>query len=54
MVDKATLEIQAWIAEDNIARLQQKLDSGTDEFRYEILAALLADELRASKTQAAT
>ena len=39
-------EIQAWINDNNPAWLQRELDSGPEEFRYQILAALLADEMR--------
>ena len=45
MVDKTKSGIQAWIAEDNVAQFQQKLNSETDEFRYKILVQLLEDEL---------
>jgi hypothetical protein len=45
-VDRASTpaEIRAWIAASNIARFQKELESETDEFRYKILAALLAYE----------
>jgi hypothetical protein len=37
-------EIRAWVAAGNIARFQKEMDSETDEFRFKILAVLLAIE----------
>jgi hypothetical protein len=39
-------EIQAWINDNNSVWLQRELDFGPEEFRYQILAALLADGMR--------
>jgi hypothetical protein len=40
-----------WIATINAVAFQGAPDSGTDEFRYRILAALLANELKDSKPE---
>jgi hypothetical protein len=37
-------EIQACVATANLAWFRRQLDSGTEEFRHEVLEALLADE----------
>lgn len=37
-------EIQAWVAASNSAWFRSILDSGKDEYRFKILAALLANE----------
>ena len=44
MSEKFPPEIRAWIAAGNIARFQNELESETDEFRHNILIALLAIE----------
>ena len=44
MSEKSPAEIRAWIAASNIARFQNELESETDEFRHNILMALLATE----------
>jgi hypothetical protein len=44
MAEKSPAEIRAWIAASNIARFQRELESETDEFRYNILATLIATE----------
>jgi hypothetical protein len=46
MADKTLAESQAdWIAASHVITIREKLESGTDEFRYRILEALLANEL---------
>jgi hypothetical protein len=44
MSEKSPAEIRAWIAASNIARFQNELESETEEFRHNILIALLAIE----------
>jgi hypothetical protein len=39
-------EVDRWIATIDAAAFHEKLSSETDEFRYRILAALLANELK--------
>jgi hypothetical protein len=52
MADKTLAELQAeWLATSKNITFREKLDSGTDEFQYKILAALLADELTDFKAE---
>jgi hypothetical protein len=52
MADKTLAELQAeWLATSRNITFREKLDSGTDEFRYKILAALLTNELKDLKEQ---
>jgi hypothetical protein len=52
MADKTLAELQAeWLATSKNITFREKLDSGTDEFRYKILAALLANEIKDLKAQ---
>ena len=52
MADKTLAELQAdWLATSKNITFREKLDSGTDEFKYKILAALLAVELKDSKAE---
>ena len=52
MADKTLAELQAeWLATSKNITFREKLDSGTDEFRYKILAALLANEMKDLKAQ---
>jgi hypothetical protein len=37
-------EIQACVAAVNLAWFRRQLDSGTEDFRHEVLEALIADE----------
>jgi len=58
MQNKTLAESQAdqWIATINAVAFQGEINSGTDEFRYRILPALLANELKdtaAGRTQSA-
>jgi hypothetical protein len=47
MAGKTLAELQAdWLATSKNITFREKLDSGTDEFKYKILAALLDDELK--------
>jgi len=47
MADKTLEELQAaWLAISKYITFREKLDSGTDEFKYKILSALLYDELK--------
>ena len=39
-------EIRDWIAAHEFERLQLKLNSGTDEFRFRILTELLVNAMR--------
>jgi hypothetical protein len=47
MVDETSTaeEIRTWVAANNTVWFQRQLDAGTDELRYKVLAALLANEL---------
>jgi len=52
MTDKTLEELQAdWLATSKYITFREKLDSGTDEFKYKILAALLSDELKDFKAK---
>jgi hypothetical protein len=45
MADKTAAELHAdWIVAQNIARFHERFNAETDDGRFEILAALLADE----------
>jgi hypothetical protein len=44
MSEKSPAEIRAWIAASNIARFRTELEAETNEFRHNILIALLAIE----------
>ena len=46
MASKSLTEIRARVAANNIAWFQSEIDSEVDENRHEILARLLAIELR--------
>jgi hypothetical protein len=45
-------EIRHWIEHSSLAGFQKELDSAPDEFRYQILAALIADEKRGFQQKA--
>ena len=52
MADKTLAELQAeWLATSKNITFREKLDSGTDEFRYKILSALLANEIKDLREQ---
>jgi hypothetical protein len=46
MADNSPTEIRTRVAANNIAWLQKELDSEKDKSRHEVLASLLAMELR--------
>jgi hypothetical protein len=53
MVDKTPEELQAewWLETINAVAFRKKLNSETDEFRYRILSALLANEIKDLREQ---
>jgi hypothetical protein len=45
MVDKTAAELHAdWVVRQGIAKFQERFNAETDDGRFEILSALLADE----------
>jgi hypothetical protein len=53
MVDKTPEELQAelWLQTINAVAFRKNLNSETDEFRYRILSALLANEIKDLREQ---